>query len=159
LNADGVPDIVVGAPGSGGEAGRVVYFDGVHRDLRWTAEGIVSASDGGSRLGWAVAADVTDKSRVVAGYYWSGHQTGGVRLTISGATGALDTPVAPWTESTRLGVQFESLGDVDFDGKADAASLDQELGSTARNSVVTLSRRSLNGETISFQSAFFGGWG
>lgn len=123
LAPDGVQDIVVGSPGRGGGVGAVSLFDGVNLALKWRVDGTTSQVDGASRLGWAVASDPANWTRVRAGYFWSGHATGSGGVRLHTVTGVLDKPIGSWEASTNFGPEFVDVGDMDFDGRVDTASL------------------------------------
>jgi hypothetical protein len=123
VDLDGIPDVIVAAPGqtaAGGWVGTVRVFSGATGAVVRTITGLVSGDD----LGFAVAGgadfDLDGVPDVVASSpSWSFH-AGKVEV-FSGATGGLlkTLTVPAAAVPNRLGASVAIVGDLDFDGRPD----------------------------------------
>ncbi len=143
LDADGLADFMVGAPGSGlGGPGLVgIYFgaeDGPATDDSVTITGAGTGSDMGASLATAGDLDADGSPDILLGspgessgtgaaYLFMGPITPGMELS----TGDADAVVAGDSSHIDLGEPVAGLGDVDGDGQADVGVyfLDSGLGS------------------------------
>jgi FG-GAP repeat len=133
LNADSVPDYVVGAPGWNGRRGRVLFVSGATGAVLRTVEGGSKRGEMGSSL--CAIGDMDGDSIPDVAIGSPGADDGRGRVHVcSGATGKTLLTVRGRDDGDGFGIGVGAVGDVDGDGRPD-------LAATGRHWIVVAARR------------------
>ena len=120
LNADGIADLVVGAPGG---AGFVRAFAGGTGAILWTANGTINGAGFGSVVSAAGDVDGDGVNDLAVGAPITttigGTLTSGQAFVLSGATGAQLWSISGTVPDETLGWRVARAGDLNGDGYAD----------------------------------------
>ena len=131
VDADGVPDWIVGMPdddNGADDAGSARVFSGADGSVLYTFDGLAALDDLGIAVAGAGDVDGDGHADLIVGAWQSeadnpagGYFGAGYAQVFSGATGAMLHTFTGSTELDRYGVSVAGVGDLDGDGLSDLA--------------------------------------